>query len=45
MSHDGKQADKEQLQWGMNVQFLVCRKVWQVEYLSKSRTVPEFTKW
>jgi len=42
VSHDGKQADEEQLQWCMNVQFLVWRKVWQVEYLSTSRTEPEF---
>ena len=35
MSHDGKQADEEKLQWCMNVHFLVWRKVWQVEYLSK----------
>jgi len=32
MSHDGKQADEEQLQWCMNVQVLVWRKVWQVEW-------------
>jgi hypothetical protein len=42
MSHDGKQAEEEQLQWCMNLQFLVWRKFWQVEHLSEPRTEPEF---
>lgn len=45
MSHDGKQAEKERSKWCMNVQYLVWRKVWQAECMSKWRTEPEFVDW